>query len=388
MKHLHFTEAELADRRRRTCDELKVRGLDGILLFRQESMYWLTGYDTFGYVHFQAMVMTADGRTMLLTRSADLRQAKFTSTVEDIRIWVDGADANPALALHDALAEMGLFGTALGVEYEAYGLTAAKGKALEWELQGFCKLEDASDLVSKLRIIKSSAEIVYVRKAAELADAAWEAAKAETRAGVFEGHILAAMHSAIFEAGGDDPSNEFIIGSGTGPLSGAMLCRYFTGRRTLAASDQLTLEFAGTWRHYHSCLMRTIRIGKPPARQVELWDAAREALLACEAALKPGVGIGEVFEAHARTLDARGLSRYRLNACCYSLGTTFAPNWLDWPMIYRDNPVVAAPGMVFFIPMIIFDDENGLAATLGRTSLVTASGSEPLSKAELDLAVR
>ena len=119
-----------------------------------------------------------------------------------------------------------------------------------------------------------------------------------------------------------------------------------------------------------------------------MWDAAREALLACEAALKPGVGIGEVFEAHARTLDARGLSRYRLNACGYSLGTTFAPNWMDWPMIYRDNPVVAAPGMVFFIHMIIFDDENGLAATLGRTSLVTASGSEPLSKAELDLAVR
>ncbi|MEZ5843615.1 MAG: Xaa-Pro peptidase family protein [Hyphomicrobiaceae bacterium] len=388
MKHLHFSEAELADRRRRTCDELRSRGLDGILLFRQESMYWLTGYDTFGYVHFQAMVLTADGRTMLLTRSADLRQAQFTSTVEDIRIWVDGVDANPAFALEEALADLGLFGTALGVEYEAYGLTAAKGKALEWELQGFCKLEDASDLVSRLRLVKSPAEIACVRKAAELADAAWEAAKAETRAGVFEGDILAAMHAAIFRAGGDDPANEFIIGSGTGPRSGAMLCRYFTGRRTLDPSDQLTLEFAGTWRHYHACLMRTIRIGKPPARQLELWAAAREALIECEAALRPGVAIGEVFEAHARVLDARGLSRFRLNACGYSLGTTFAPNWMDWPMLYRGNGVLAAPGMVFFIHMIVFDDENGLAATLGRTSLVTESGSEPLSKADLDLTVR
>ena len=55
------------------------RGLAALLLFRQESMYWLTGYDTFGYVHFQAMVLTADGRTVLLTRSADRLQARFTS---------------------------------------------------------------------------------------------------------------------------------------------------------------------------------------------------------------------------------------------------------------------------------------------------------------------
>ena len=150
MKHLHFSEAEFADRRARTAAGLRARGLDGLILFRQESMYWLTGYDTFGYVHFQAMVLTADGRTMLLTRSADLRQARFTSTVEDIRIWVDGADAKPAEDLHAALADMGLFGTALGVEYEAYGLTAAKGRALETALSGFCKLEDASDLISRL----------------------------------------------------------------------------------------------------------------------------------------------------------------------------------------------------------------------------------------------
>lgn len=387
MKHLHFSEEELAERRARTCRELVARGLGGIILFRQESMYWLTGYDTFGYVHFQAMALTADGRTMLLTRSADLRQARFTSTVDDIRIWADGVDANPALALHDALADMGLFGTALGIEYEAYGLTAAKGKAVDWELTGFCKLEDASDLVSKLRLVKTEAEIAYVRTAAELADAAWLAAQQTARAGAFEGDILAAMHAAVFKGGGDDPANEFIIGSGTGPLSGAMLCRYFSGRRTLEASDQLTLEFAGTYRHYHSCLMRTIRIGPPPARQLALWDAAREALLACEGALKPGVAIGEVFEAHARSLDNKGLARFRLNACGYSLGTTFAPNWMDWPMLYRGNPVVAAPGMVFFIHMIIFDDESGLAATLGRTSLVTATGVEPLSRASLDLVV-
>jgi Xaa-Pro dipeptidase len=86
-------------------------------------------------------------------------------------------------------------------------------------------------------------------------------------------------------------------------------------------------------------------------------------------------------------LDAAGYRPHRLNACGYSLGTTFAPNWMDWPMFYHGNKVEAAPGMVFFIHIIVFDEANGLAMTLGRTSEVTAGGAQPLSKASLDLVV-
>ena len=45
---LHFTRDELATRRKATIAALEKRGLDGLLMFRQESMYYLTGYDTFG----------------------------------------------------------------------------------------------------------------------------------------------------------------------------------------------------------------------------------------------------------------------------------------------------------------------------------------------------
>ncbi len=383
IKHLHFTETEFAERRARACRALRDQGLDALLMFRQESMYYLTGYDTFGYVYFQCLVLTADGRTALITRAPDVRQARFTSTIDQIDVWVDSPNAAPALRLHDLLANMGLFGSALGVEFDAYGLTAKLGKDLETALSGFAKLEDASRLVTQLRLIKSEAEIVYVRKAGELADAAWQAAQDTAYPGAFEGEILAAMHAAVFAGGGDDPANEFIIGSGPG----ALMCRYFTGRRYLEPQDQLTLEFAGTYRHYHACLMRTLAIGTAPVRQVDLSARAKDALLACEQVLQPGRTVGDVFAAHASTLDRAGLSRYRLNACGYSLGATYAPNWMDWPMVYERNPVVIEPGMVFFLHMIIFDDDTGLAATLGRTSLVTSSGAEALSTSELDLVV-
>ncbi len=380
---LHFSREELAERRRRACARMAARNLDALLIFRQESMFYLTGYDTFGYVYFQCLVLGADGRMTLLTRSPDLRQAQQTSVIDDIRIWIDGADAAPAATLREILALRGLRGKRLGVEWEAYGLTASNGRALATALEDFAMLDDASRLVSELRVVKSPAEIEFVRRAADLADAAWAEAVALARPGAFEGDILAAMHGAVLRGGGDDPANEFIIGSGPG----ALLCRYYSGRRRLEPRDQLTLEFAGVYRHYHCCLMRTIVLGQPPAAQREMYRVARAALEACEAALRPGRPMHDVFDAHRRVLDEAGFQQHRLNACGYSLGATFAPNWMDWPMFYAGNSVLIEPGMVFFLHMIIFDSAAQLAMTLGRTSLVTANGAEALSAAPLDLIV-
>ena len=379
-RHLHVEPGELAARRERACAAMRADGLAGLLLFRQESMYYLTGYDTFGYVFFQCLYLGADGRMTLLTRAPDLLQARFTSVIADVRVWVDGPDAAPAADLRVILEEHGLRGARLGVEWEAYGLTARQGQRLAAALDGFCALADASDLVNRLRVVKSPAELAYVRRAAELADDALDAGSAASGPGAFEGDILAAMHGAIYRGGGDDPANEFIIGSGPG----ALMCRYYTGRRRLDPHDQLTLEFAGVYRHYYACLMRTLLIGDAQPRLLDMRRAAHEALLAAEAALRPGMSLGGVFDAHATTLDQAGHRAHRLNACGYSLGTTFAPNWMDWPMLYHGNPVAAAQGMVFFIHIILFDAARGLAMTLGRTSIVGATGAEPLSRAPLD----
>src|SRR5437762_170109 len=112
---LHFSAAELAGRRERAVALLQARDLDGLLMFRQESMYYLTGYDTFGFVFFQCLYLGADGTLILLTRAPDLRQAQHTSTIADIRIWVDGEDAKPAMELRRILEERACGGKRLGV---------------------------------------------------------------------------------------------------------------------------------------------------------------------------------------------------------------------------------------------------------------------------------
>src|ERR1700693_5734130 len=125
---LHFSREEFAERRRRTIAAMAEAKLDGLLIFRQESMYYLTGYDTFGYVFFQCLYLGADGRLMLLTRAPDRLQARHTSVIDDIRIWVDGPEAKPAEALRDILGLLGCRGKKLGVEWESYGVTARNGQ--------------------------------------------------------------------------------------------------------------------------------------------------------------------------------------------------------------------------------------------------------------------
>jgi Xaa-Pro dipeptidase len=381
---LHFEPAEFEARKTRVLEEMARRRLDALLLFAPESHYWLTGYDTFGYCFFQCLVLTRAGEFTLLTRSADLRQARQTSIIPTIVVWTDQANAGPGLQLREMLNDLGLLGMRIGVEYATHGLTAANGRALDDALKTFAALEDASDLVPPLRAVKSPAELAYVRRAAELADVALDAGLKLIRPGADEGEILAAMQGAVFAGGGDYPGNPFIIGSG----ADALLCRIKSGRRRLDPQDQLTLEFAGTWRLYHVALMRTVIVGAPTDRHRELYAACAAALTACEEAMRPGKTFGEVFDAHARVMDEHGMTRHRLNACGYSLGARYAPSWMDVPMFYRDNPAVVVPDMVLFAHMILMDSDAGAAMCLGRTYLTAQDAPEPLSRHGLDMLVR
>ena len=380
---LHFSDREFSNRKNNTIESMKKFGLDAILIFRQESMYWLTGYDTFGYVFFQTLVMDQKGNMILLTRAPDLRQAQNTSNIKDIRIWVDKDNSDPTHELKNILNELNLKGKNIGVEYEAYGMTGRSAMKLNESLKNFCTLGDYSELITALRVVKSNEEITYVKKAAELADKALDVVWKFAKKGVSESKILAEMNKVIFEGGGDYPANEFIIGSGKNSL----LCRYQSEKQILSSPDQLTIEWAGTYKHYHSAMFRTIPIGKANKKHYEMHEACIAALKNCEKELVPGNKIGNVFDIHAKTFDDLGFKKARMNACGYSLGATFSPNWMDWPMLYTKNPYNIEVGNIFFLHMILMDSDSQLAMNLGETYLVNEKGSERLGKQKLDLVI-
>ena len=210
-----------------------------------------------------------------------------------------------------------------------------------------------------------------------LADDALIAMLSATRPGAFEGTIAAAGARVILEGGGDPPPSGPVLGSG----DRALLVRSATGYRHLDALDQLTIEFAASYRYYCACLMRTVAVGKGNHRQRAMFDATRDALAVMTEAARPGRALGEIDDAHRRVFDAADFGHARLAACGYSLGATFKPSWMDVPpMIYAGNPTPARPGMVLFLHAILVDARHNLAMSLGHTIVVTERGCEALSK--------
>jgi len=377
---INFAPEEYAARTTRAVAALHEADLDAIVLFAPESHYWLTGYDTFGFAMFQAMVLDAEGRIDLLTRLPDLRQAQNTSVIphEHIHVWPEHLGADPAADLARMIADMGLAGRRIGVETHTAGLSHFNGLAVDRALPG---LIEASDLIRDLRRLKSAAEVAQIRRAAEMTDAALDAALELAAPGAFEGDIHAAMQSAILSMGGEPAGNETIIGSGPN----ALLCRSYAGRRHLDPRDQLTLEWSGSAARYHAAAMRTLVVGAPSDQQRNMHAACAEALAACEAAIRPGHMMSEVYDAHARVFDAHGFGHVRLQACGYGMGIAYNPIWVEFPMFYAGNPTIMHEGQAFFLHMILMDSDAGLAMSLGHTVLVGADGVERLSRHDTGL---
>lgn len=376
---LHFDAPEYALRKSRAIAAIKSEGLDALLMFAPESQYWICGYDTFGFALFQCLVLTAKGDLHLLTRNPDLRQAHLTSTLTDteIHIWDDVEGMNPAANLARLLSDLGVSGR-IGYEGQTAGLTDYNGQQVRTLIPD---LIESTEIIRAQRRIKSDAEVDMHRRAAALSDDALDAGIATTHAGAFEGDILSAMQGAVFKGGGDYAGNEFIIGSG----EGALLCRYFSGRRHLDPSDQLTLEWSGAYARYHAAMMRTVVIGQPSNSHKRMHAACAEALQACEAAIRPGNPMGDVFAAHAKVFDKHGFSHARLKACGYGMGAIYNPIWVDFPMFYEGNPLLMQVNQVFFLHMILMDSDSGDAMTLGHSVLVKPDGIERLSRHGLGL---
>jgi Xaa-Pro dipeptidase len=230
-KALYFSEQEFQERRSRALELMGRENLDGFLITKQETLYYLTGFDTFGYVFFQAMYFHKDGTMKLITRIPDLRQALYTSVLkqEDVLIRSDDAGSNPVSLVPKVLQNFGFNSASQRIGYEpgSCSLNHRIGRLLEESVSGICTLVDQEDLFTReLRIVKSETEMRKVRKAAYLADFALVRALKLAKPGAYEGDLWREIVGTVYEGGGDDPANENILVSG----NKAVLTRYSTGK--------------------------------------------------------------------------------------------------------------------------------------------------------------
>ncbi len=323
-----FARGEFLARLSRVQAALRADGRDALLAFLPETVTWLTGYFTRGYGTFQFAIIPASGEPVVVCRDVEAFYLDATCAFPGRVLWTDSDDRMAVAA--DAIRRHAGRGARLGVELDAWMLTAARHLALRERLAD-CVWEDASGLVAAMRLVKSPAEIGYQRRAARAAEAGMTAAAAAAVAGATEREVAAEVCAAMVRAGSDLP--------GPGVLSSGERAHHLHGGysdRVLARGDVVQMECTPNVRHYHARFMRPMRVGEASEedhRTVERLVAIQDAALA---AVAPGVPARVPDAIYRDGVLSAGLRESYTNKTFYSVGLMLQPN--------GGEPLEAAPG--------------------------------------------
>jgi len=366
--YIHFSREEFSQRQQKTRKHLQNLELDGLLLFKIEDMYWLTGYESDGFCIFGCMFIGTDGALTHLARPADLGNISYSSICEDVRISPDTEDSTRAEHVKDMLRSLGMEGKKIGIQVDTMGLTPRLFLEISEILDGWCDLTVAPDFIRILRLVKSPQELSYFRKAGEVMDVVMDKVIEATCPGAFEGDIYATFYDTLFRLDADLPAHIPPLGSGDSALN----LRYTTKRKNVSENDQVTLELGLAYRHYHVACMGVVLTGPEiNNRHLKMHKTSVIALDAVQAALRPGTTVGELYDIYKETLEEHGEHDAVLTVAGYTMGAMWPPTWMEEPMIFEGNPLVLEENMTFFNHMILNDREIGLSMAVGETAIVT-----------------
>jgi len=369
----HFSREEFSQRQQKTRKHLQKLELDGLLLFKIEDMYWLTGYESDGFCIFGSMFIGTDGTLTHLARPADLGNLSYSSICEDVRISPDTENSTRAEHIKDMLRSLGMEGKKIGIQVDTMGLTPRLFLEISEILDGWCELTVAPDFIRILRLVKSPQELNYFRKAGEVMDIVMDKVIEATYPGAFEGDIYATFYDTLFRLDADLPAHIPPLGSGDSALN----LRYTTKRKNVSENDQVTLELGLAYRHYHVACMGVVLTGPEiNNRHLKMHKTSVTALDEVQTALRPGTTVGELFDIYKETLEEHGEHDAVLTVAGYTMGAMWPPTWMEEPMIFEGNPLVLEENMTFFTHMILNDRETGLSMAVGETAIVTKDAPE------------
>jgi Xaa-Pro dipeptidase len=369
-----FTEREHRERLARVRGTLRRNGIECCVSVAPEHLYYLAGYDSWVSVNSpQALVfMTDGGEPTLIVRDVDLALPRETSWVTDVRNYHLFSDDVGAL-IASVVEEKGFRGGKIAIETQSYALPYALGLGLARALAP-ASIIDATDMLGTVRLVKSAAEMRYLRAAARFAQIGLEAARKTLKPGISELALAAALEGAMRSAGSDYWSIPVELASGPRTAGGHATPR----DRVIESGDLVHLEYAGVSHRYHATAVHTLAAGPPSKRAREVYELARASLAAGIAAIHPGVAVAAVEEASLEPLRRAGLESAAKMRFGYGIGVAYPPIWLETLQITRGFEQVLEPGMVFVLHAYIQLIEEKLGVIQGGTFALTDTGLEML----------
>jgi Xaa-Pro dipeptidase len=379
-----FTQEEFASRRARVRAAMGEAGLDWLIAFHPVSIHWLTGSDAKSYQEFQClMIPRVDGPLTVMTREGERNEFEDDALVDEIVGWGGGVVEDPVALFVAEARRRGMLDKRVGIEVPAYYLHPHHYLQLK-DVLGSALVAEATNLIHDLKLVKSPAEIAYIRKAAAIADIGMRAFADAIHESRSELSLAGKVYDAMLSAGSGLAASPINIVSGerSGFSHGAPT------ERLLRRGDYGSIEYGAMYKRYTSTIGRQFCLGPPTPRMLELYDIVRRASDACIAAIRDGVPATVPHEAARKVIVEAGLERYRVHTTGYGLAPGFPPTWGEPLHMLGGSPYTIRAGMVITVePPVFIGAPERLGARIIDNVLVTKTGTELLSRFSRDLMV-
>ncbi|WP_297421638.1 M24 family metallopeptidase [Thermococcus sp.] len=348
---------------------MKGRGFDGALISPGTNMYYLTGLQ----------VHEAGERLTLLVTGSDgsyrlLAPGLYKNVVGNFpaTFWRDGE--NPYEKLAWILAEFKLSSGKLLVEdtmRSDWLINILRISNRDFEFYPL------SSVIRELRMRKDEHEIELMKHAAKVVDRVFEELLGWELLGMRESELALKMELRIRELS-DGISFEPIVASG----ENAANPHHAPGKRRLRKGDLVILDYGAKWRGYCSDMTRTIALGKPNERLVEIYKVVKEAQEEAYKTVRVGTKAKEIDGAARETIAKAGYGEYFTHRTGHGLGLDVH----EEPFIGPDGEVTLENGMTFTIEPGIYVPGLGGVRIEDDIAVIDGRGKR-LTRAERELII-
>ena len=369
--------------RRRTCVRaaLAAAGLDWLVIFHPVGIHWLTGSDAKSYQEFQCLLISAKpGPLTVLTREGERNEFQDDALVDAVHTFGGGENEDAVAAFENLASTLGLPDARVGMEVPAYYLHPHDYLRLK-RFFGGALVAEPSNLVHDLKLVKSAAELAYIRAASRKADAAMAVFASALQEGRSELAVAGKVVEALLAADSGLAASPINLVSG----ERASFSHGAPTARLLRRGDFGNVEYGATHLRYTATIGRQFSIGAPSQRMLEIYDVVRRASDACIAAIRDGVPAAVPHQAAKRVITQAGMEAYRVHTTGYGLAPGFPPTWGEPIHMLAASTYTLRAGMVITVEPPVFIGEEHLGARIIDNVLVTQHGAELLSRFSRDL---
>ncbi|MBT5087612.1 MAG: ectoine hydrolase DoeA [Deltaproteobacteria bacterium] len=372
---------------RKSMDE---KNIEVLIVTDPSNMAWLTGYDGWSFYVHQCVVLSLESEPFWYGRGMDTNGAKLTVFMQHENIigypddYVQNPEKHPMDYLCKILTEKNWAQKTIGVEKDNYYFTASCLESLQRNLVQ-ANFVDSTGLVNWQRTVKSPRELEFIRKAARIVEKMHARIFEVMEPGMRKNDLVAEIyHSGI--TGTEDAGGDYTAIVPMTPTGSDASAPHLTwDDQPIPNNSGTFFEIAGCYRRYHCPLSRTIYLGQPPQKYLDVEKAVLEGIEAGLEAAKPGNFAEDIEAAWRKTISKYGYEKE--SRCGYAIGLSYPPDWGERTVSFRKgDKTVLEPNMTFhFMPALWFDDW-GLETT--ESIVITDSGVETLTNVPRKLFVK